>query len=411
MEKIQLITNNPSKVTEYPNEIIINNFNKPNALDDFDINIFDLNYTDMWKNKSMTEIEPKTETIMSADFRSINQMIMNSERAINIICLPQNIYYSWKCYSDSFNRQLKDMIPLLTQILKQLIPIDNLEITYENSFTLIKENEVGASFFINYKDFDVLTRSTSNKITTIKRERLFITSLDIITKDHNILLDYLYEMGVMKKDEEYPDWIYKYNFNDDDLQKNNIEQAKEKIKMQKEIIENANKKLQDNLHFKSILYNNSDQLVAVVFEILEYIFDISLSDFNDEKKEDFLFKKDNITYIGEIKGVTSNIKYEHVSQLEVHYSKYLDFMQEKGLKEEVKKLLIINYERSKDVLLRDEVNQMQIDLAIKNVSLIIDTKSLLLIYEKLLKGNINKCNVIKYINNNTGLINVEKINK
>ena len=304
MEKIQLITNNPSKVTEYPNEIIINNFNKPNALDDFDINIFDLNYTDMWKNKSTVENEPKTETIMSADFRSINQMIMNSERAITIICLPQNINYSWKRYSDSFNRQLKDMIPLLTQILKQLIPIDNLEITYENSFTLIKENKVGASFFINYKDFDVLTRSTSNKITTIKRERLFITSLDIITKDHNILLDYLYEMGVMKKDEEYPDWIYKYNFNDDDLQKNNIEQAKEQIKIQKEIIENANKKLQDNLHFKSILYNNSDQLVAVVFEILEYIFDISLSDFNDEKKEDFLFKKENITYIGEIKGVT-----------------------------------------------------------------------------------------------------------
>ena len=411
MEKIQLITNNPSKVTEYPNEIIINNFNKPNALDDFDINIFDLNYTDMWKNKSTTENEPKTETIMSADFRSINQMIMNSERAITIICLPQNINYSWKRYSDCFNKQLKDMIPLLTQILKQLIPIDNLEIIYENSFTLIKENKVGASFFINYKDFDVLTRSTSNKITTIKRERLFITSLDIITKDHNILLDYLYEMGVMKKDEEYPDWIYKYNFNDDDLQKNNIEQAKEQIKIQKEIIENANKKLQDNLHFKSILYNNSDQLVAVVFEILEYIFDISLSDFNDEKKEDFLFKKENITYIGEIKGVTSNIKYEHVSQLEVHYSKYLDFMQENGLKEEVKKLLIINYERSKDVLLRDEVNQMQIDLAIKNGSLIIDTKSLLLIYEKLLKGNINKCDVIKYINNNTGLINVKKINK
>ena len=134
------------------------------------------------------------------------------------------------------------MIPLLTQILKQLIPIDNLEITYENSFTLIKENKISASFFINYKDFDILTRSTSNKVTTIKRERLFITSLDIITKDYSILLDYLYEIGVMKKDEEYPEWIYKYNFNDDDLQKNNIEQAKEQIKIQKEIIEKANKK-------------------------------------------------------------------------------------------------------------------------------------------------------------------------
>ena len=105
MEKIQLITNNPSKATEYPKEIIINNFNKPDALDDFDINIFDLNYNDMWKNKSTEEREPNIETIMSADFKSINQMIVNSERAVTIICLPQNINYYWKHYSDSFNRQ------------------------------------------------------------------------------------------------------------------------------------------------------------------------------------------------------------------------------------------------------------------------------------------------------------------
>lgn len=410
MEKIQIMANNPSKTTEYPKNIVINNFNTPNALDDFDINVFDLNDADMWKNKSTCEREPNVETIMSADFRSINKMIVNSEKTINIICLPQNINYCWKCYSESYNRQLKDMIPLLSQILKQLIPIDGLEITYENSITLINENEIGASFFINYKDFDVLTRSTkSNKTTTIKRDRIIITSLDIVKKGYDVLLDFLYEIGILKKEEEYPEWVYQYSFNDDEIQKNNIEQAKEQIKIQKEIIENSSKKLQNNLRFKSILYNNSDQLVDVVFEILEFIFDISLSEFNDEKEEDFLFKKDNVTYIGEIKGVTSNVKYENISQLEVHYFKYLDKLQEAGATEQIKKILIINYERTKDVMIRDDINQMQIDLAVKNDTLIIDSKTLLTIYDRLLQKKVTKSVVIDYIKNSSGIIDLSKI--
>lgn len=412
MEKIQLITNNSSKFVNYPKEIVINNFNKLKALDDYDINIFDLNNSDMWQNKVTTDRNPALETIMTDDFKSINQMIFNSKMAVNIICLPQNINYHWNCYSEKFNRQLKDMIPFLLQIIKQLISIDNLQITYENSSTSIKSNDVTASFFINAPDYSILTSSNnSNKTTTIRKERLIITSLDIITDDYTKLLDYLSEIELIKKEIEFPDWLYKYSFNDDDIQKNNIEQAKEQIKIQKEMIENANNKLLENLHFKSILYNNSDQLVDVVFEILQYIFDISLSDFNDEKREDFLFKRDDITYIGEIKGVTSNVKYEHISQLEVHYSKYLDYLQENNLDENIKKLLIINYERNKDILLRDEVNQMQIDLAKKNETLIIDTKSLLTIYEKLLDGSIVKSDVIDLIKCNIGLIDIKKIIK
>lgn len=45
---------------------------------------------------------------------------------------------------------------------------------------------------------------------------------------------------------------------------------------------------------------------------------------------------------------------------------------------------------------------MQIDLAKKNETLIIDTKSLLSIYEKTLQGKLEKTNVIDYIKNNSG---------
>lgn len=251
----------------------------------------------------------------------------------------------------------------------------------------------------------------SEKTTSIScNDNLIITTLDLIKdKEPAILFDYLKKIGLIKEKVEFPDWLYKYNFYDDETQKSNIEEAKEQIKIQKEIINQAYKKIQDNMRYKSILCNNSDALVEVVFEILEFIFDISLDEFNDEKQEDFLFKKDGITYIGEIKGVTSNIKYEHISQLEVHYSKYLDKLQEANTTEEIKKILIMNYERTKDISARNEINQMQIDFAINKGTLIIDTKTLLTLYERLLQGKITKDKVINYIKANSGIVNLDEI--
>lgn len=411
MKKIQLVTYNPIEFQDYNKKIEVNDFNKLKSLDNYDINIFNLNSMNMWGNKETTDAKANLNTIMSSDFKSIKKMISNSKRSINIICLPQNLNYYWKCYSTNYSLQLKDMLSLFIGILEQLIPIKGLDIIYENSLTMINSNLIPASFYINNEGYDNLTNSSeSNKITTIKSGNLIITSLEIIKiNEPNLLLDYLSEIGLIKKELEYPDWIYKYDFDDDAIQNNNIEQAKEQIKLQEEIIDKANQKLKKNLHYKSILYNNSDALVEVVFEILEYIFDISLSEFNDEKREDFLFKKENITYIGEIKGVTSNVKYENISQLEVHYSKYLDKLQEINITENIKKILIMNYERKKDIILRDEINQMQIDLAKKNETLIIDTKSLLSVYEKILQGKLKKSEVIDYIKNNSGLLELDEI--
>ncbi len=411
MKKIQLITNNPSKLTNYDKNITINNFNNLKALDDYDINIFNLNCDNMWENKSTTDSKPTLEMKLSSDFRSIHKMIINSNKSINIICLPQNLYYRWRCYSDNKSEQLKDMIPVHIQHLKQLIPLDSLNIIYENSETLIETYNINASFYMDKSDYEPITYSNnSNKITTIKKDKLIVTTLEIINNNYDVLLSYLVSIKVIEKIKEYPEWIYKYYFNDDEIQNANIDAAKEQIKIQKEIIENANKKIQENLHYKSILFTNSNELVDVVFEILEQIFDISLSDFNDAKKEDFLFKKNDITYIGEIKGVSSNVKYEHISQLDVHFSKYLDYLQENNLHEKIIKILIINYERTKDISLRDEINEMQIELAEKNKTLIIDTKSLLYLYEMILNNKIKKESIVDYINKKVGLINISDIN-
>ena len=411
MKKIQLVTYEPSEFKNYGNKIDIKDFNKLEALDNYEINVIDLSSKEIWCNKSTIDNKPTLNCMMSNDFISIKKMISNSKKSKIVICLPQNINYHWRYHQEFGNMQLKDMIPIFSKILEQLIPIEGLNIVYENSSTIIGKDYIKASFYFDNDEFSKLTISNdSEKLTSISCENIIITSLNVIQNaNSNILDNYLYEIGLLNDDVEYPDWLYKYNFNDDEIQKNNIEQAKEQIKIQKDIIDQSNKKLQENLRYKSILYNNSDRLVEIVFEIIEYIFDTSLSDFNDEKKEDFLFKKDSITYIGEIKGVTSNVKYENITQLEVHYSKYLDKLQEEGITEEIKKILIMNYERTKDVVIRDEVNQMQIDLAIKNNTLIIDSKTLLTIYEQLLQGKITKNEVIDYIKNSSGIVDLNKI--
>ena len=69
----------------------------------------------------------------------------------------------------------------------------------------------------------------------------------------------------------------------------------------------------------------------------------------------------------------------------------------------------MNYERTKDIILRDDINQMQIDLAIKNGTLIIDSKTLLIIYERLLQGKITKNKVIDYIKSSSGIVDLNKL--
>ncbi|MEF2689890.1 MAG: hypothetical protein U0N10_00570 [Bacilli bacterium] len=411
MSKIQLITYNIDEFSEYDNNIDVNNFNALKALDNYDINVIDLSSFEIWANRTNIESRPSTDSKLTADFNSIHQMIKNSKKSKIIICLPQNIYYKCIQYKTENKIQLKNMIPVFTTIIHQLVPIGNIDIVYENSDTTIGTESIEASFYFNNPIYRrLLISNGSEKTTAIESERIILTTLNLIRNDNpDLLYMFLNEIGIINSETQYPEWIYMYSFNDDEIQNNNIEQAKEQIKLQKEIIEKANQKLQQNLHFKSILYNNSSDLVNVVFEILEYIFEVSLVDFNDEKKEDFLFVKDDVTFIGEIKGVTSNVKYEHISQLEVHYSKYLDELQEKNKTEQIKKLLIINYERTKDIRIRDDINKMQIDLAKKNETLIIDTKSLLMMYERILQNKLKKSNVIKYIINSNGLIEIDKI--
>lgn len=129
-----------------------------------------------------------------------------------------------------------------------------------------------------------------------------------------------------------------------------------------------------------------------------------MSGFVDEKKEDFLIRLMDITFLGEIKGVTSNVKSEHVAQLDVHYNGYLDKLNENNESEKVKSILIINHQRNKELDNRESVHEIQISLAERNESLIIETITLLRLYEKFSNGDITTVEVIDIFKDKVGLL-------
>lgn len=69
----------------------------------------------------------------------------------------------------------------------------------------------------------------------------------------------------------------------------------------------------------------------------------------------------------------------------------------------------MNYERTRDINEINEIHIMQDEMAKKRDTLIIDTKSLLELYELSLNNKDNKTNIIDYINNTIGVIKVKDI--
>ena len=216
--------------------------------------------------------------------------------------------------------------------------------------------------------------------------------------------DFLNVLGLIEQKSDIPTWMDDLKFFDDEEQERNINNARDEIEAQKQKIKLAEEKLKQNLHYKSILFETGDTLVKVVFDILEKMLNCSLADFVDKKGEDFKIALQDITFIGEIKGITSNVKNENVSQLDVHYQTYIDGLDEDGKSENVKGILIINPLRNKPLNERDEVHEKQVQLATRNGSLIITTETLLLLFMAYLQEHITTDKIIELLKNKIGLL-------
>ena len=391
--------------------ITVSTLANPKSLDEYDINIIDLTSTEgLWSNNGN-----EYSSINSIkDFASISSMVTNSKKTNIVYIFPRNISFSYwySSYDRKFNSHilLKDCLgTICKKILNRVLPTmtEREFLAFENTRTTITGKEYEADFYFGREEVGITKSNLSEKITTIKfMERIYGTTLGILNSKED-LLNYLKFVFEKKEKSEVPEWVHNITFSNDEEQKNKIKQSEELIEEAQNRIIEANEILDKNMRYKSILYTNSDELVEVVFEILEKILDCDLSGFEDIKKEDFLIKMDNVTFIGEIKGVTSNIKYENISQVELHYRGYLDRLEENGQNENVKQILIMNPFRTKSLDKREPVCEDQIKLAVRNGCLIIETNTLLRIFEKFCNQEITIQQCVDVFSQKVGLLSLD----
>ena len=373
------------------------------SLDEYEITVLDLGAPQLWRNK-----EDNTQAIeQMADFKSIAEMIKNSTSSRIVFVLPQNVVYEHYHWGGEYHKstELKNMLNNLTKYILSKIyqPITSMCLIYENTKTQVGNKELSASFYFQNEPNILLSSVRSNKTTAIKYDKKVLTTLNI--EGYESLMSFLDAVDLMGEKVEVPGWISEIQMFDDEIQKDIIEDCNRKIEEEQERINTANEALTTNARLKSVLYTYGEELVDVVFEILEEILGCDLSQFVDLKKEDFLFTVEDTTFIGEIKGVNHNVKNQNVTQLEVHYQDYLD-EHEEAKEDKVKALLIMNHQKSKPIQEREPIMEKQINLAKRNGSLIMDTYTLLKMLEKYRQGVMSRGDIINKLKDSIGVLSI-----
>ena len=384
--------------------IKLNKIHDAESLDSFEINIISLQDRTMWKTR---EVSPTTIDSID-DLNSLSKMIESSKHENIIILLPQNekfMYDAWKSDRNEWkHREFKDILQKFKDVLGHIFaPLTRMYIIYENTITMVGNKKVSASFHFNEMIKYTLTKSEkSNKPTTVIVEGIILSTLNI--NNYTEIMDFLTEIGLIKEKSEVPEWMEGLNMFDDSNQLTIIQENNKVIEIANENISNAMKVITQNKRYKSVLYTSGDELVEVVFEILEKMLGCDLSGFIDKKKEDFNFKIKDKVFIGEIKGVTPNVKKLNVSQLDVHVQEYLDDSEEES--KNIVALLIINHQRNKPITEREKVNEEVIKLAKRNSSLIVETMTILRLFEQYLLKEKTREECIDILVNHTGLLKI-----
>lgn len=374
-----------------------NSFNEPEHFNQYELNIIDLTDKNIWKNDNNSYSYVNSLN----DFKTLRELIdssKDSKNTRNLIILPKNeiLRYYKPSNSEHFfkSEQLKDIIDELQNNILGRLNLENIRLSFGVNKTKF-DNEV------IYSDFVIAGSSLYNSLknsagcVAVYDEDICYTTLYL--EKYNQLMLLLKQIGWWKKDKSpIPEWMEGIYMFDDNSQNEAIKLAEEEIKEQKNIIETAKEKIKENNHYKSILYTQSEELVDVVKEILQKIFDADFSNFKDKKNEDFAFKLSNKYIIGEIKGVTSQVSTKHLSQLDNHLTSFSE--ENNVIEDDIIRLLIINSQRKIPVFERNPVDEKQIEKA-KNKygSLIIETKELLKMFEKFTRNEMTKDDCINEI--------------
>lgn len=409
---IQIITDSPKKNMdkEFNNEkYTFSTIERPRSLDEFEINVIDLSGKSLWAYKGSSVVDRINSTKEISDLR---QMIINSQRTKILIVLPTNILFKfqYKRVGIHGSSDYAQAIPLKHNLVCVYNVVENLigspvNLLYEPTTTTIGETKLFSDFYFADYTEGITLSDKSQKVTTIPLgENIVLTTLNRLD-GHAEFISFLSSLKWIKDKENTPVWFDEIECFDDRLQKEEIEKRERVIEEAQEEIEKHEAVLLKNGRWKSILYQTGEELTKIVFEILEDIFKVNLSNFLDELNEDFRFEVEDTTFIGEIKGVSTGVKSEHVSQLDRHYQNYIENRTEED-QVRTKPLLIINHQRNQAPSKREKIHHRQEQLSRRNESLIIETTSLLKIYEKYKNKEITEKDVLVMFKDNTGVLEI-----
>lgn len=378
---IQYVCFNPDEMDaslKINKKMELQEISRPVSFDQYEINIIDLNNESIWANTKTGRTDDGGDYVN--DMVSLGQIIDNSQSSNIVIVFPQNLGFKTVIYGNAKTTLLKDMLKEMYQyFLSRLIPeYISFEIGYEISNTTIENSVFESDFYFKKYNCQKIHTSKGNNCTTIQNRQIYLTTLKIENfKDIELIIK---DLDLVKEKASIPEWMESIHMLDDEIQRESISQFNQEIKKIEEKREEAERKLAQNNRYKSILYTNSDELVEVVFEILEKLLGCDFSKFEDKHKEDFSIEIGKKIFIGEIKGISSSVRRDNVSQLENHYQSYLDDHEcnEKNLKA----LLIINPQRKLPLNVRSKIDDNQKNLAKRYGSLIITTHTLLKLFEK-----------------------------
>lgn len=376
----------------------------PQGFEPFDITIIDISDEWIWRS----EHSSKGTINCTPDLRSLGTLIKNDESNLVIIIIPLNCSYFYfpSRERNKYNNKLplKNDLTTINKIIKDLT-ITSLELEYAAYKHDNINMEAKSDFYItNTLEFEtVYTPNNPDRsmLSKIQNSRIYITTINGLNSEGiQKLMSIAGEIAPPA--EEPPDWFSEITMFDDVEQNKTILKQGQIIESAKSTIRKANEKLDENSWLKSVLFKKDQELVEVVKDILERLFDLNLSEFEDKKKEDLLFTVDEITYVVEIKGTTSNVRRDHVSQLEHHVQNYIE--QNNVTEKEVKGLLIINPMRTTCPKDRHEVHEHQINLAARYGSLIILTETLLQLLSDKYDKKLNRDQLLQELSK-TGLLN------
>lgn len=412
---IQVITGNVGIFRNFKeiNGYTLSEFKDPKVFDDFELNILDLSFAELWEYEDayIKDIN------MNNDIKHYYRMIEDNVNTKILIILPQNISFKYdRGYSSGYMHYRKyEDLKNLTGFISQKI----LKYVYNYNFTLnfgeniIKLNglNIKADFYFDKKEIEeeqkILKSDISNKLTTIKvDENIYFTTLNLM-KSKEILEAFLEKTKIINTsdEEEEPEWCKEIKILDDVDIENEVSQIEEEITKLQKKKENKLIKLEENKEIKSVLYQTDKKLQKIAIKMLDEMLKYEDKEFIDEMEEDYRICKGENTFLIETKGLLRNVNGNDISKTDCHVQIYIDKLEEEGKdqdKEKVKGIFIVATQRNRRIEERDKLPERQIKLAERNKILIIRTEQLLKLYEDFINKKIKTQEIIELFKTQIG---------